>query len=241
MKGLSALLVLCGFLLVGNEAAALDFQKGRLAVGAKIGFGLEWSARNSDLRDVMDQGFLFDVPGANVGDVKNSAGFSAGGWLYADFWLLDMLALEGGIGFSGKGAHWKSTLSFMGQSIDTDLWLKLAYMEIPLGVKLDFMNIRVTAHLLFNIALTGKTKTDVDGTVEDDKWGDADWDTFRRFNLGLRLGAGYAIAIGPIVLIPGVDWSTHFIDEIKDDDIEDYQVRWMDFFFNVAVEYNLPI
>ena len=248
MKGLSTIFVICSFLLLSTGAQAQDAMaqvtsSGRLVVGAQLGFGLEWGARSKDFKDAMDEGFGLDIPGAGGSiDVSNSAGFSAGGWLYVDYYLIPLLALEGGLGFVGKGAHYKYEGDVGLFSVDGDDWIKMAYMEIPLGVKLNFMNIRLSGLILLNIALTGKYKSADGNNSSETKFDDDDWDTFRRFNLGFRLQAGYAIPIGPIVLVPGVDWSFHFIDEFKDDDIDDkYQVRWMNFFFNVAAEFALPI
>jgi hypothetical protein len=207
---------------VAAGAAASQFSP--LVAGAKVGLGFEWAARNKDAKDAMD-----------AADIKNSAGFSGGGWLYVNYYLIPMLALQGGLGFVAKGTHFKGN-----QTVGFDhLWYKFAYMEFPLGAMLNIINIRITALLLIEVALTGKYKTKTGGVITTDKWGDSDWDNARRFNLGLRLGAGYAIPIGPVVLVPGVDWSTQFINVV--DTPGDDAMRLMNFFFNVAVEYGLPI
>jgi hypothetical protein len=195
-----------------------------LVVGAQVGLGFEWAARNSDLRDAMD--------GA---DTKNSIGFSGGGWLYANYYFSGMLAVQGGLGFVAKGLHFKTEQN--GEELH--VWSKFSYMEFPLGVKINVVNIRITALMLLDIALTGKTKLKMDDVTTEEKWEDADWDNFRRFNLGLRLGVGYAIPVGPIVLVPAMNWSTQFIDLYKDDIPE--QMRFMNFFFNVSVEYGIPL
>ncbi len=201
-----------------------------LVLGAQLGLGFQWSARNKDMKDLTDEG---------------SVGFSAGGWLYVNYYLTEMLALHGGLGFVGKGSHYKGEEDVEGQAINYHIWHKLTYMEIPLGVKLNIKNIRLTALILLDFALTGKTKykgeVSGEGIEHKHKWEDDDWDNHRRFNLGLRLGAGYAIPIGPIVLVPGIDWSTHFINEYKGDDMGDAAILYMNFFFNVAVEYGFPI
>jgi hypothetical protein len=242
MKGLATLCVVCVFLLFSPNINGQELtHKGDFVLGAQLGLGLEWGARNKALRDDMDRGFSFGGGAVGFSGGKNSAGFSAGGWVYADYYLLDLLALEGGLGFVGKGGHFKYEIDALVTTVQGDHWIKMAYMEIPLGVKLNIHNFRISTLILLNIALTGKFKSDVDGNTDEDKFDDDYWDFWRRFNLGLRLQAGYAIPIGPIVLIPGIDWSTHFVDEIKDDDVEDYQVRWMNFFFNVAVEFPIPI
>lgn len=238
MRGPLVVLILSSFLLLSAQGTAqAQHQDGTLALGAQIGLGMQWSARNSDLKDSME-GYM--ALGTGVDDITNSAGFSGGGWLFADYYLSNMLALEAGLGFVSKGAHWKTSASVLGFSEDLDVWYKFAYMEIPLGVKLAIRNFRVTALLLLNIALSGKTKFESDGDDQEDDWDDDQWDDWRRFNIGMRLGAGYAIPVGPIVIVPGVDWSTHFINELDIDD-SDAGLRLMNFFFNVGVEFGIPL
>jgi hypothetical protein len=55
----------------------------------------------------------------------------------------------------------------------------------------------------------------------------------------LQLGVGYAIPVGPVAIIPGVNWSMQFIDLYKNDIPEAF--RLMNVFFNVSVEYGIPI
>jgi hypothetical protein len=194
-----------------------------LVVGAQMGLGFGWAARNKDLIDAMDAAGL-----------KNSIGFSGGGWLYVNYYFIPMLAVQGGLGFVAKGTHFKEE-----PGSDNSLFYKFAYMEFPLGVKLNIINIRVTALMLLEVALSGKTKIQSGGMTVTEKWGDSEWNDIRRFNLGLRLGVGYAIPVGPVVLVPGVNWSTQFIDLYKQDIPEEF--RLMNFFFNVSVEYGIPI
>ena len=247
MKIVSIVCVICGMLLNGAGARAEEIMEqvtstGRLVIGAQLGLGMQWAARNDEIKKAMNDGEMIDIPaGGGTFDVTSSAGFSAGGWVYVDYYLLPMLALEGGLGALGKGAHYKFKGDAFGFSVKGAEWIKMGYLEIPLGAKLDFQNFRVSALLLLDIALTGKYRIESGDNTEKRKFKDADWDVIRRFNMGFRLQVGYAIPLGPIVLVPGVDWSTHFIDEIKDDDVKEYQVRWMNFFFNVAAEITLPI
>lgn len=236
MRGPLVVFMASSFLLLGIQGTAqAQHRDGTLALGAQIGLGMQWSARNSDMKDNM-QGVM--VAGSGVEDITNSAGFSGGGWLFADYYLSNMLALEAGLGFVSKGTHWKTTASVLNFSQDIDIWYKLAYMEIPLGVKLDISRFRVTALLLLNIALSGKTKAESGGDEQESEWEDEAWDDWRRFNIGMRLGVGYAIPVGPIVIVPGVDWSTHFINELDIED-SDAGLRLMNFFFNVGVEYGI--
>jgi hypothetical protein len=240
MKALLSIGVLCSFLLASANANAEEAaQKGDFVIGAQLGMGFEWGARNPELKDDMDDaGSIF---GLTLGEVTSSAGFSAGGWFLADYYVLDLLALEAGFGFLEKGAHYKSEIHTVVGTINGDLWLKMAYMEIPLGVKFNIHNFRISSLLLLNIALSGRTKVKNDDNTSEHHFNDDDWDDWQRFNLGLRFGVGYAIPVGPIVIVPGIDWSFHFIDEIKNDDVfEDEEVRWMNFFFNVAVEFPIP-
>ena len=209
-------------------------------MGAHLGFGFEWSARNEELRNNMDTSLSFE--GLSASDVENSAGFTGGGGFYVNYYLLPFLALEGGLGFIGKGLHWQGRVSLFRNSLEGHLWMKLAYMEIPVGVTFHLSGFRLTTLLVLNIGLTGRTVVEFEGNTEDVSWGDDEWDSMKRVNLGLRLGAGYAIALGPIVLVPGLDWSTHFLNEHDEDDIDgDIAIRFMTFLFKVAVEYRLPI
>ena len=54
-------------------------------MGAKAGFGFEWAARNQDAKDTLN---------AIGGDMRNSVGFSGGGWLYVNYWVIPMVALQ---------------------------------------------------------------------------------------------------------------------------------------------------
>jgi hypothetical protein len=244
MRSFAALLVFSVLLAIGTGAGAQETtHTGRLVVGAHMGFGFEWTARSAELRDAMDTHFsIGGMEAFSTSDVENSAGFTGGGGFYVNYYLLPFLALEGGLGFIGKGRHWKGNVVFFGNLMEGHVWTKLAYMEIPVGVTLNLRGFRLTTLLVLNIGLTGKTVTKFDGNTEDQSWGDNEWDVARRVNLGLRLGAGYAIPLGPVVIVPGVDWSTHFLNEYDDDDVDDdIGVRFMTFLFKVAVEYTLPI
>jgi hypothetical protein len=198
-------------------------QSKPLVVGAQMGLGFGWAVRNKNLQDAMDDAGL-----------RNTVGFSGGGWLYVDYYIIPMLAVEGGLGFVAKGTHFKEE-----QGNDDSLFYKFAYMQFPLGLKLNLINIRVTALMLLDIALTGKSKIKSGGTTVTEKWGDSEWDDIRRFNLGLQLGVGYAIPVGPVAIVPGANWSMQFIDLYKNDIPEAF--RLMNVFFNVSVEYGIPI
>lgn len=237
MKQLSSIGGVFLYLLVSCAASADDSAgsatpannatppSSQLAIGAKAGFGFEWAARNQEAKETID---------AIAGDMRNSIGFSGGGWLYVNYWVIPVVAIQGGLGFAAKGSHFAAK----DESMDVHVWNKLSYMEFPLGAMLKLAELRLTALLLLEVALTGNTRTKIDDTRNNVKWTETQWDNFRRFNLGLRLGVGYAIPAGPVTIVPGVDWSTQFINVI--DTRGNEAMRFMNFFFGVAVEYGLP-
>lgn len=157
--------------------------------------------------------------------------FAGGGLVYFDYYLSEMLALEAGLGMVGKGSRYEEG--------PAEIKGKGLYMEIPLGVKLNIQNFRIGAFLAMYIGLTGKTKAEISGNESESDW---EWDHYRRFNLGPKISLGYAIPVGPVFIVPGMDWSLHLINEFKDmpDDFDD-SVRSMNIMFNVGVEFPLPV
>jgi len=157
--------------------------------------------------------------------------FAGGGLVYFDYYLSEMLALEGGIGMVGKGSRDEGTI----MGTDYEAWAKIIYLEIPLGVKLNIQNFRIGAFLGLYIGLTGKLKTEAGSHTQEDDW---EWDHYKRFNLGPKISLGYAIPVGPVDIVPGLDWSLHLLNEYSDmpDDFDD-SIRAMNLMFNVAVEF----
>jgi hypothetical protein len=146
--------------------------------------------------------------------------FAGGGSAYFDWYLMDMLALEGGLGFVGKGCR-------SGDG-DDKTKLMLTYFEITLGAKLNIHNFRAGLFLVPAFGLSGKFKNDDNSA--DYKWDDMET---RRANLGVKVGFGYAIPVGPIAIVPGLDWSMHLINDQKEGD----SARAMNIMINAAVEW----
>jgi len=160
--------------------------------------------------------------------------FAGGGGAYFDWYLMEILALEGGIGFIGKGYRVKDEI----MNEEVKAWERLIAMEIPLGVKLNIKNFQIGVAVALDIALSGKRKTKSDSDNNTHTWGDDDWDNCRRFNLGPRVTLGYAIPIGPIALVPGLSWSMDLINWAKDEAADaDMKARGMNIMFNVGAEF----
>jgi hypothetical protein len=155
--------------------------------------------------------------------------FAGGGMAYFDFYLMEMLAIEAGLGLVGKGARYdEGEVTGRASGI---------YLEIPLGVKLNIHNVRIGVFIALNLGLTGKTKMEMGGQESEDDW---DWDHYRRFNLGPKISIGYAIPVGPVWIVPGIDWSLHLLNEYYDMPSGfDDSIRAMNIMFHVGVEFAL--
>ena len=160
--------------------------------------------------------------------------FAGGGGAYFDFYVIPMLAIEGGIGFVGKGA--RQTEDYGPPVGDVEVKARLIYMEIPLGAKLNIMNFQASVLFALSFALSGKSTVEAEGDSSEHKWEGDDWDHWHRVNIGPKIVLGYAIPIGPVSLVPGFYWSMHMINEYKDIDSDD-QIRAMNFMFRVAGEF----
>jgi hypothetical protein len=174
-----------------------------------------------------------------VGDLKlgydQKPRFAGGGGAYFDFYVMEMFAVEAGIGFVGKGFRLKESEG----GYDYKLWERLINMEIPLGVKLNIHGFQASVALALDIAVSGKTKTKIDNNEDTHTWGDDDWKQCRRFNLGPRVALGYAIPLGPVALVPGLSWSMDVINWAKNESADDYHIkaRGMNLMFNVGAEF----
>jgi hypothetical protein len=173
-----------------------------------------------------------------VGDLKmgydQKPRFAGGGGAYFDFYLTEMFALEGGVGFIGKGYRLKEEI------LDEEYkaWTRIIEMEIPLGVKLNIKGFQASVAIAIDFALSGKTKAKSDNSENTHTWGDDDWDLCRRANLGPRVALGYAIPIGPVALVPGLSWSMDLINQAKGDAADaDVKARGMNLMFNVGAEF----
>lgn len=136
-----------------------------------------------------------------AGDVEdNSMKIGAQVGVVADFAFGDALSLQTGLMFSQKGT--KEEYDIMGETFTSKL--NVNYLEIPInavyGIGLGNNTLQLFAGPYIGIGLTGKMKSDVDGTDDVDiqfvsDYTDVDEDKvgFKRFDIGLNFGAGYRI------------------------------------------------
>ncbi len=168
-----------------------------------------------------------------IGDVNSGKfRFAGGGGAYFNYYLSPIVALDMGLGFIGKGVRYKDTDA----GADTDFKLKLTYLRIPLGIKLNFSGFQAAVQWELAFAIAGKMKIDAENDDREPKIEGDDWDDYdiRRVNMGPRVVLGYAIPLGPVSLVPGASWSMHVISEHKEGDDA---ARAMNIMFNVAGEF----
>ena len=167
-----------------------------------------------------------------VGDAKPK--FGGGGYLYFDYYLLEILAIEAGLGIINKGYRIDESEG----GVDYKSRVSIAYLEIPIGAKLNYMNIRAAVLFGFNIGFAGKAKEkepqERDTDIEFDEP-----DYTRRFNISTKIALGYGIPVGPITIVPGLDWSIHLMNDYDGPQSDDYAARAMNLMFNCAVEYGI--
>lgn len=168
--------------------------------------------------------------------------YSPGGYFYFDYYLLKILAIEGGFGFLNKGIRFSNG--------DNRLKERIVYMEIPVMAKIDIQHIQFGAGLALFVGLAGKTKIKGDTDLGNEftsevKWGPDEWDDVRRVNLGFRLYGGYAIEVGPVFIVPSITWMIHLINDLDNEEIADelnipepdYRMRATNLMFNVGVDW----
>jgi hypothetical protein len=137
--------------------------------------------------------------------------FAGGGGAYFDFYLNSILALEVGIGFIGKGYSYRGP--YVGSVYCGTHTVRLIYMDIPLGAKLNIKNFRASLLFAPNFAIAGKTTSDSSACPpKEHDWGEQQWGRYRRFNIDSKIVLGYAIPIGPVSLVPGFYMSIHLLD-----------------------------
>jgi len=130
-------------------------------------------------------------------------------------------------------------------NIDWMVREQVNYMEIPLALRLKISYFQAAIGIAMNIALSGKTKTEIDDDTDWDGWDDDDWDYIHRFNIAPWIFLGANIPVGPISIVPGISWSMHLIndldrDEINDDtgiDEDDLGAHAMNIMFHVGAEF----
>jgi hypothetical protein len=167
-----------------------------------------------------------------VGDAKPK--FGGGGYAYFDYYLMEILALEAGLGIINKGYR----IDESEEGVDYKGRASVAYMEIPIGAKLNFMNFRAAVLFGFNIGLAGKAKYKEPQERDEDIEFDDD-DNTRRFNIAAKIALGYGIPVGPVTIVPGLDWSIHMMNDYDGPQDDEYAWRAMNLMFNVGVEYGL--
>jgi hypothetical protein len=145
--------------------------------------------------------------------------FAGGGGVYYDLYLSDVFALEIGVGLLGRG--WEA---------DGLKW-KLLFLSVPLGVKLDLQGFRIGVAVALEVGL--RARTDWEYQDQEDLW-----EYYDRLNFGPRVSLGYAIPVGPIAIVPGIDWSMHVLSAGHDDRFIEGP-RFMNIMFNVGVELGL--
>ena len=156
--------------------------------------------------------------------------FAGGGGGYFDWYLMEILALQGGIGFIGKGWRYDEH--------DVKYRMQFIYMEIPLGAKLNIKGFQAAVEIALSFALSERThQFEPDDDV--DHFGDDEWDYYRRFNLVPRVTVGYAIPVGPVAIVPSLMWSIELINSAKGDmeDALDAKIHNMNLMGNVGVEF----
>lgn len=158
-----------------------------------------------------------------------------------NYFLLPFLALDGGIGFMGKGYRQKFSFNTPGSTEEYWRKIRIMYMEIPLGAFIEIMQIQVGLYFVLNFALSGSTSDKQGGTITRTKFDNADWDALRRFNISPKLYAGYALPIklpfGTIYVIPGAEFSIHLINEYKGEINDNWTMRAVNILFRVGAAY----
>ena len=158
------------------------------------------------------------------------ARFAGGFGFNYKFYLKSNMALAAGLDFVGKG----------GRNKEGDVTQKtyLRCMEFPLGVVFEpIPNLQIGGALVISIALTGKEKEKEGDDSQVHDFNDDDWDNIRRFNLGPRLSAGYAIPVGPVKIVPGLMWELDLINAYKGDG--DAAMRAVNLMLTAGVQYGL--
>jgi hypothetical protein len=164
--------------------------------------------------------------------------FAGAGGAYFNYYFTPMFAIDAGLGFIGKGY----IIKYDEEGVDIKLRQTLINMEIPLGVKLNIKNIQIAAAVAIDIVVSGVARSKAtdggDTSSTKHKLSGDDWDLVRRFNLGPKVAAGYAIPLGPVYLVPGLSWSMDLINYCKGDAAEyGGKARGMNIMVVVAGEF----
>lgn len=186
-----------------------------------------------------------DVNDDTLTEVEFRARFAGGLGFFFQHWFTDMVAINGGLDLVGKGykTHYEEA--------DMDERGRLRHLEIPLGIRLKFNDLRVGFDLAFSFAVYGEywRKSDMQVNIDGDTeeivrevhFMDSDWEAIRRFNINPRLSAGYGIPVGNVHLVPGFMFEFELLNTAQGDLWEDNDVkqRFINFMLTAGVEYGL--
>jgi hypothetical protein len=226
MKKMLAAVALAMVMVVGSLASAAEASVDTSAASA--------SEDGGAFNPFVVGAFMSMGAALTIGDVffgySPTPRFAGSGGAYFDFYLNDMLALEGGIGFIGKGYRAEDTAD----GVDYKYRLTFVDLEIPLGAKLNIKHFQASLAVALDFVVSGKYRAKTGNSSTTVRFEGGDWDDIRRFNLGPKIGLGYAIALGPVFLVPGLSWSMDLIDVLKSDD---YSERGMNIMVVVAGEW----
>jgi hypothetical protein len=174
MKNLLRLFVVVVVLSMATETFAQTF-------GVRAGFNLSNMVAKDDDNTYSD-------------DFKMKPGFQIG--VTAEFPITDIFLFETGLILTTKGFK----LSESEDGVDYEGTLSLMYFEIPITGKAVYEVGDLQIYGIFGpyigFGLSGKSKYEAGGDSSDEtiNWGsDANEDDFKRFDLGLIIGAGVEI------------------------------------------------
>lgn len=234
------LFILIAMLISFISASAFAYEgehtEKRMVVGGSLNLGFAMTAGRGYEELSRDASF-----GAlSVDRNDRTAKFSVGANAYFDFYFTPMFAVNTGFGFLSKGIRFSQG--------NVKLRENIAYMEIPLCIKLDYRHFQAAAGFALFIALSGKTTVKDDSEKHKYDWTeDNRWQYYHRANFGPKLTFSYAIPAGPLFVVPGISWSIHLINDLDDDEIHNdnpllsddkkYKMRANNLMFNVGVEW----
>jgi hypothetical protein len=157
--------------------------------------------------------------------------FAGGFAAYVDWYLTDIFALQGGMGFIGKGAR--------EEDADLEAKLRAVYFEIPIGAKLNIQGFQAALLLAPAFGVGGKYKWELDGNKHSDDIDFGDSGEPKVFNLGLKVVLGYAIPlpVANLAIVPGLSFNVDLLNEYDEDDIDDEAVRWWNLMFHIGAEF----
>jgi hypothetical protein len=170
--------------------------------------------------------------------------FAGGVALLADILFTEMIGISTGVGLLGEG--WRVYTKVDGVEIDTSE--KILFLQFPVCFLLELSDFQIGAGVAFDIGLNGKIKgKEGDDEIDidlDDISGGNQWRLHRRFNIAAKAFLGYAVALGPIFIVPRLSFLFHLLNEHKDEDEEGLfesttTIRFMNIMLGIAVLYKL--